>query len=91
MGRYGIRVNALLPGVILNERIAAFSDSQKQVIRMRAPLYNGEWSTPDEIGSAAYFLASDQSGNMTGAELVVDGGASILLGADASKEAHKAT
>lgn len=89
LGKYRIRVNALLAGVILNERIAGYSDVVKDVIRSRAPLQDGAWSMPDETATAVYFLASDQSSNITGTELVMDGGASVLLGADASPQANK--
>jgi NAD(P)-dependent dehydrogenase (short-subunit alcohol dehydrogenase family) len=39
----------------------------------------GRIGTPDDIAPAALFLASDESASMTGANLVIDGGWSIVL------------
>jgi len=39
----------------------------------------GRTGTPDGIAPAALFLASDESASMTGANLVIDGGWSIVL------------
>lgn len=89
LGKYAIRVNCLLPGVIFNERIAAFPEDRLSLIRSRSPLRGGEWSTMEDIANGAFFLASSMSGNMTGSELLMDGGACVLLGADSTKFVRK--
>lgn len=73
-----IRVNALCPGTINTRLYRDFIDSledrdavEKAIIDMH-PLGIGE---PDDIANAALFLASDESRYMTGAPMLVDGGA----------------
>jgi NAD(P)-dependent dehydrogenase (short-subunit alcohol dehydrogenase family) len=48
-------------------------DQIKEGVAATTPL--GRVGTPDEIANAVVFLASDESGYMTGADLFVDGGA----------------
>ncbi len=72
-GRFNIRANALALG---NIRTPATYDLLPEEIRQRfaaqAPL--GRWGTPEEVGEAMLFLASDRSSFVTGQTLVVDGG-----------------
>jgi NAD(P)-dependent dehydrogenase (short-subunit alcohol dehydrogenase family) len=74
-----IRVNALSPGPINTpayDRIAKSGPAGQQMLASivnRVPM--GRFGTPDEIATAAVFLASDDSTFVTGAELFVDGGA----------------
>jgi NAD(P)-dependent dehydrogenase (short-subunit alcohol dehydrogenase family) len=74
-----IRVNALSPGPIKTpayDRIAQSGPEGRQMLESivsRVPM--ARFGTPDEIASAAVFLASDDSSFVTGTELFVDGGA----------------
>jgi NAD(P)-dependent dehydrogenase (short-subunit alcohol dehydrogenase family) len=65
---YGIRVNALGPGVIATE----MSDTMLETVRQRIPL--GRLGTSSEIGDVVGFLLSDLARYVTGAMLFADGG-----------------
>jgi NAD(P)-dependent dehydrogenase (short-subunit alcohol dehydrogenase family) len=84
----GIRVNAILPGAVdtpmlragLRRGHLAGVDENALMAELGAKHVSGRVGQPDEIGRAILFLADPtQSGFMTGAELVVDGGATIRL------------
>jgi NAD(P)-dependent dehydrogenase (short-subunit alcohol dehydrogenase family) len=67
-----IRVNAIAPGPILNEKLARAGDeAQKQVIRA-VPLRR--IGRPEEVAAAAAWLCSDQAAFITGAAIPIDGG-----------------
>ena len=70
----GVRVNALVPGWIETDLtdFARTDDGFETTFLDRVPMKR--WGTPDEIATAALFLASDASSFMTGQSLVVDGG-----------------
>jgi len=73
-GPYGIRVNAVCPGLI-RTRLTAASFSNPSVISeyfKQIPL--GRGGEPEEVGQAVLFLASDLASFITGTTLVVDGG-----------------
>jgi 3-oxoacyl-[acyl-carrier protein] reductase len=68
----GIRVNAILPGII-NTAMAAMLSADDLASRVKdIPL--GRLGRADEIGDAAVFLASDMSSYITGGTLEVSGG-----------------
>ena len=70
---HGIRVNVLSPGHIDTPGLSALmTDEQKAGVVANVPL--GRLGTPDEIGRAAVFLASDDSTYVNGVELFADGG-----------------
>ncbi len=74
----GIRVNAIAPGFIYSEMTAKALDSdpeRKAKVFGRTPM--GIMGQPEDIGEAAYFLASDAAKFITGVILPVDGGNSI--------------
>jgi 3alpha(or 20beta)-hydroxysteroid dehydrogenase len=76
LGRYGIRVNSIHPGLIATAMTAEFPmmvDEEKHRRAMRVtPL--GRVGTPEDIANMALFLAGDASSYCTGQEFVVDGG-----------------
>lgn len=78
LGRYGIRCNALLPGTIrtqLNDEDLA-DDEKRKYMEGRIPL--GRTGEPADLAGPAVFLACEQlSGYVTGAQLLVDGGAFV--------------
>ncbi len=74
----GVRVNTLSPGAtdtpILESQFKTEEkiDEAKQMFAARTPL--GRIGRPEELATAALFLASDDSSYVTGIDLVVDGG-----------------
>ena len=67
---YGITVNAIAPGAIHVERDDREGTSLDGVA---ARIPAGRWGTPDDIGTAVRYLASDEAGYVNGAVLLVDG------------------
>jgi 3alpha(or 20beta)-hydroxysteroid dehydrogenase len=77
LGAAGIRVNALLPGVIRTPMIGALIDGQEEALGQLLPL--GRIGEGADVAEAAVFLASDESAWITGIDLVVDGGHSASV------------
>ena len=69
-----IRVNAISPGLILTDRVRQLL-SDDDPIRTKTPLGPSE---PEEVAPLALYLASDESRQVTGAILPMDGGASVV-------------
>lgn len=69
-----IRVNCICPGYVESNLTKALTDDPERLqdLHDRHPM--GRLGQPEEIASAALFLASDESSFMTGAPLIVDGG-----------------
>lgn len=67
-GPYGIRVNAIAPGEI---DTAILSPGTEKIVE-QLPLRR--LGTPEEVAKAIYFLCSEQSSYVTGAEIHVNGG-----------------
>ena len=80
LGGDGIRVNSVHPGGIDTPMVRAqgLENVDLNKIFGRIPLQRS--GKPEEIGGAIAFLLSDDSSYVTGAELVVDGGATSFVG-----------
>jgi len=73
----GIRVNVLSPGYTDTPGLSQFlTDQEKASLAASVPLER--MATPDDLGKAAVFLASDDSAYVNGIELFVDGGAAQI-------------
>ncbi len=71
---YGIRVNAIAPGFIKTNMTKGVQEDENllKLVDSMTPLgYMGE---PEDIANAAVYLASDDSGYVTGSIMFVDGG-----------------
>ena len=75
LGQYGIRVNAVAPGVTRTDMVAALPESMVAPLLQKIPL--ARMGEAEDIANAALFLASDMASYITGAIIPVDGGAII--------------
>jgi len=71
-GKYNIRVNAVSPGGVYDTQPESFVSSYNE----KTPL--GRMANKEDIAGAIIYLASDASNYVTGHNLVVDGGWSIV-------------
>lgn len=75
---YGIRVNALCPGVIATEMTAALRGNAAQMQRWLADIPQGRLGQPDDVAGVVLFLCSDAAAYLTGQAINVDGGKVML-------------
>ncbi|WP_305006224.1 MULTISPECIES: GolD/DthD family dehydrogenase [unclassified Asaia] len=76
-GKYGITVNTLSPTVVLTELgKKAWAGEKGEAAIRRIP--TGRFAIPEEIAAAALFLASSGAAMINGADLLIDGGYTIL-------------
>lgn len=78
LARYGVRVNAVLPGWIATDMTAAgqSNDAFNTAVIPRVPARR--WGVPDDFKGIAVYLASDASRFQTGTTIVIDGGYSVF-------------
>lgn len=79
LASYGIRVNVIAPGIVYAGLAKHQMETEPQYARrVRNIIPLGELQTPEQIAQATTFLCSSASSAMTGAVLLVDGGASLF-------------
>jgi 3-oxoacyl-[acyl-carrier protein] reductase len=75
LGRFGVRVNAICPGMIETRMIETVPDQMKEAVKRLTSL--GRFGKPEEVANLIAFLASDESSFITGAVINIDGGLAI--------------
>ena len=70
----GVTVNTVQPGSHETDRVRKLA--KDQVDSLRADIPTGELGDPEDFGAVTAFLCSEQARFVTGASLIVDGGAS---------------
>ncbi len=76
-GKYNIRSNCVLPGMIKTDRWYSNAGGQRDSLTAHTPI--GDVADFEDIANAAFYLGTPLSKNVTGAEIVVDGGNTIQL------------
>lgn len=71
LGRHGIRVNAVAPGLIVTEMLESMPEKALSELKKHQPF--GRFGQPEEVANAYLFLASDEASFISGAVLRVDG------------------
>jgi NAD(P)-dependent dehydrogenase (short-subunit alcohol dehydrogenase family) len=75
LGRYNVRVNAIAPGLVQTPLVEPYL-ATPEIVEQRAQYYPlGRIAQPSDVASAALYLASDASAYVSGATLLVAGGA----------------
>ena len=87
LGKYGIRSNVVLPGMIKTERWQNNVNNTKYCLPNYTPIH--DIADFEDVANAAWYLGSDQSRNTTGTELVVDGGMLAQLTPNINRELWK--
>ena len=73
LGKSGIRVNAVAPGVTRTDMVAALPEQMVAPLLQKIPL--ARMGEAEDVANAVLFLASDMASYITGAVIPVDGGA----------------
>lgn len=72
LGRHGIRCNSVLPGFIATPMTQKMPEKVKDKVTAMIPL--GHMGDPEDVADVVAFLASEDSGYITGASVEVSGG-----------------
>jgi NAD(P)-dependent dehydrogenase (short-subunit alcohol dehydrogenase family) len=88
----GVRVNAVCPGPVETRMMRSLEaqrdpndpEAVHQALSASAP--SGRYTQPEEVANVVLYLCSDLSGNVTGTQIVVDGGRSGAGGASPTRQ-----
>jgi NAD(P)-dependent dehydrogenase (short-subunit alcohol dehydrogenase family) len=78
-GKAGVRVNTIVPGLILTDAVRAHLD-KRALAHLANVCLTPNVGQPDDVADLVVFLASDQSRYITGQMIVIDGGMSAHVG-----------
>jgi NAD(P)-dependent dehydrogenase (short-subunit alcohol dehydrogenase family) len=87
LAKHQVRVNAICPGAIMTDIIGSTEQRHLDGLRPRAefpegaiPLKQGQLGEAEEVAQLVLFLASNAANHITGTEMWIDGGQSLLQG-----------
>jgi 3-oxoacyl-[acyl-carrier protein] reductase len=72
VARMNITVNAICPGFVDTEALAAMTEEERKLAQVKVPMRR--FGRPAEVAAAVRFLASNDAGYITGSVLKIDGG-----------------
>jgi len=75
LGRFGVRVNAICPGLIETRMIETMPEQVREMAKRLTCL--GRFGKPEEVANTVAFLASDESSFITGAVIDISGGLAL--------------
>jgi len=73
--RRGITANAVLPGMVATEKVAAMPE--EVLDRVRESLPSGRMAEPEEVAALVAYLSSEDAGYVTGQTIGIDGGVGL--------------
>jgi NAD(P)-dependent dehydrogenase (short-subunit alcohol dehydrogenase family) len=76
-GPHHVRANAICPGPILTPMLESLFPNEEERLKRLSRIPLGRFGRPEDVVSAALYLASDESSWTTGTTFVVDGGISV--------------
>ena len=78
-GRFGVRVNAVAPGIVETQLVERqLGDARAPTLRNQIPLRS--FGTPEDVAEVVVFLATPAASYMTGAIVPIDGGLPLAIG-----------
>jgi NAD(P)-dependent dehydrogenase (short-subunit alcohol dehydrogenase family) len=80
LGPHGVRVNAVVPGIVDTALVQPLKARPDIWAKLAAHTVFNRWSAPSEVANAVAFLASDAASSVTGSALMVDGGWTAIDG-----------